>query len=56
MEGAIYGYIRVSSVDQNKERQYVALHDYAIPKKNLYVDKQSGKDFNRPQYKRMVKN
>lgn len=55
MEGAIYGYIRVSSVDQNEERQYVALHDYAIPKKNLYVDKQSGKDFNRPQYKRMVK-
>lgn len=55
MKGQIYGYIRVSSKEQNEARQQIALSEKRIPEKNLYVDKQSGKDFNRPQYKRMVK-
>lgn len=48
-----YGYIRVSSTDQNEDRQRIALAD--IPHKNIFVDKQSGKNFDRPQYQRMVK-
>ena len=50
-----YGYIRVSSRDQNEERQRVAMAEQHIPAKNLYVDKQSGKDFNRPNYKRLLR-
>lgn len=52
---AIYGYIRVSSKDQNEDRQLIALHELGIPDKNIFMDKQSGKDFNRPQYKKLVK-
>ena len=55
MEGNIYGYIRVSGVDQNEERQRIAMSDREIPARNIYVDKQSGKDFDRPQYKRLLK-
>lgn len=51
----IYGYVRVSSTDQNEERQLIALRDKEVPKKNIYLDKQSGKDFDRPQYKRLVR-
>lgn len=51
----IYGYIRVSSQDQNEDRQRIALSQYNIPRTQIYVDKQSGKDFNRPQYRRMVR-
>lgn len=51
----IYGYIRVSTTDQNTARQFAALEKLEIPQKNLYVDKQSGKDFNRPAYQRLVK-
>lgn len=50
----IYGYIRVSSRDQNADRQLIALKELDIPKKNIFMDKQSGKDFERPQYRRMV--
>lgn len=50
-----YGYIRVSSRDQNEEWQRVAMAEQRIPAKNLYVDKQSGKDFNRPNYKRLLR-
>ena len=50
-----YGYIRVSSTDQNEDRQRLAMKERAVPEKNLYADKQSGKDFDRPQYKRLVK-
>lgn len=50
-----YGYIRVSSVDQNEERQLVALHGKGVADRCIYLDKQSGKDFDRPQYKRLVK-
>ncbi len=49
-----YGYIRVSSADQNEERQRVALEEAGINEKNIYMDKFSGKDFNRPQYKKLV--
>lgn len=50
-----YGYIRVSSRDQNEDRQLIALKEFNIPKKNLFMDKQSGKDFDRPAYKRMLR-
>lgn len=52
---AIYGYIRVSSRDQNEDRQLIALQELAIPEKNIFMDKQSGKDFNRPEYKKLVR-
>lgn len=55
MQGATYGYIRVSSTDQNEERQLLAMSQRAVPRKNLYIDKQSGKDFDRPQYRRMLR-
>ncbi len=51
----IYGYVRVSSTDQNEDRQLMALSEKNIPQRNIYIDKQSGKDFERPQYKRLVK-
>ena len=51
----IYGYIRVSSTDQNEDRQRIAMEAKAVPRKNVYIDKQSGKDFERPQYKRLVR-
>ena len=51
----VYGYVRVSSFDQNEERQMVALKELNVPKENIYTDKQSGKDFERPNYKRLVK-
>ncbi len=55
MQGSTYGYIRVSSTDQNEERQLLAMSQRAVPRKNLYIDKQSGKDFDRPQYRRMLR-
>lgn len=54
-EKKIYGYIRVSSADQNEERQFLAMAEKEIPRSQIYVDKQSGKDFNRPQYQKMIK-
>ena len=51
----IYGYVRVSSTDQNEERQLVALWEKGIPASRIFIDKQSGKDFNRPQYKKLVR-
>ena len=50
-----YAYVRVSSKDQNEDRQLVAVIDYGVENKNIYVDKQSGKDFNRPAYKNLLK-
>lgn len=49
-----YGYIRVSSKDQNEARQTVSLFGYDIPAENIFIDKQSGKDFERPSYKKML--
>jgi len=51
----IYGYIRVSTKEQNEDRQLIALREMSIPERNIFMDKQSGKDFNRPQYKKLVK-
>lgn len=51
----VYGYVRVSSIDQNEDRQMVVMEQRKVPKGNIYVDKQSGKDFERPQYKKMIK-
>lgn len=53
--GNIYGYVRVSTKEQNEDRQLIALHEVGVPQKNIYMDKQSGKDFNRPQYKKLLK-
>lgn len=50
-----YGYARVSTKEQNEERQLLALREFGIGEKNIYVDKQSGKDFERPQYKKLLK-
>ena len=50
-----YGYIRVSTRDQNEDRQLIAMRELSIPEKNIFLDKQSGKDFERPQYKKLVK-
>ena len=52
---ATYGYIRVSTREQNEDRQAIALHEVGVPEKNIYMDKQSGKDFNRPQYKKLLR-
>ena len=51
----VYGYVRVSTREQNEDRQMIAMKEQSVPAKNLYVDKQSGKDFERPQYQRMVR-
>ena len=51
----IYGYIRVSTREQNEDRQLIALREMAVPETNLFIDKQSGKDFQRPQYKKLVR-
>ena len=51
----IYGYARVSSTDQNEERQLLALRARNVPERNIFVDKQSGKDFLRPQYKQLAR-
>ena len=50
-----YGYVRVSSKDQNQDRQMIAMRKLFIKEKNIFMDKQSGKDFDRPQYKKLVK-
>lgn len=50
-----YGYIRVSSRDQNEDRQLIAMQELNIPPTHIYMDKQSGKDFNRPRYKRLLR-
>ncbi len=50
----IYGYVRASSTDQNEDRQMLALRKQNIAEKNIYIDKLSGKDFNRPSYKRLI--
>ena len=51
----IYGYIRVSTKEQNEDRQLIALREMSIPEQNIFMDKQSGKDFNRPQYKKLIR-
>ena len=55
IESQVYGYVRVSSTDQNEDRQMIALAELNVPPAHIYMDKQSGKDFDRPQYKKLVK-
>ena len=50
-----YGYIRVSTREQNGDRQLIALREMSIPEQNIFMDKQSGKDFNRPQYRKLIR-
>ena len=50
----VYGYIRVSSKDQNEIRQITAMKQAGVEEKNIYFDQQSGKNFDRPQYKKMI--
>ena len=54
MAGNIFGYIRVSTADQNEDRQLLAMRKLSIPERNIYTDKQSGKDFQRVQYQKMA--
>lgn len=53
--GNIYGYVRVSSREQNEDRQLISLKEMGVPAENIFIDKQSGKDFNRPEYKKLMK-
>ncbi|MBO4396894.1 MAG: recombinase family protein, partial [Eubacterium sp.] len=55
MSSTIYGYVRVSTQCQNEDRQMIAMEEMDVPEQNIYIDKQSGKDFNRPQYKRLMR-
>ena len=50
-----YGYIRVSTREQNEQRQFLAMREFGIPQNRIYMDKQSGKDFERKNYKKMVR-
>ena len=51
----IYGYIRVSTKEQNEDRQIIAMKAVNVPPENIFMDKQSGKDFNRPNYKKLLR-
>lgn len=53
--GTIYAYIRVSTRDQKEDRQLLAMKELPIPKKNIFIDKQSGQDFHRPQYQELLR-
>jgi len=52
---SVYGYIRVSTAEQNTDRQLIAMQENSILRKNIYIDKQSGKDFNRPRYQKLMR-
>ncbi len=52
--GSVYGYVRVSSRDQNEDRQLIAMEKVKVPESNIYLDRQSGKDFSRPMYMKLV--
>lgn len=51
----VYGYVRVSAIDQNESRQIIAMQNANVPKENIFIDKQSGKDFERPQYLKLTR-
>ncbi len=53
--GSTFGYVRVSTKEQNEDRQMIAMREMGVPEKNIYMDKQSGKDFDRPQYRRLIR-
>ncbi len=52
---AVFGYVRVSAQDQNEDRQIIAMEKVDVPRSQIFIDKQSGKDFNRPNYKKLIK-
>lgn len=53
--GKMYGYVRVSTKEQNEERQWLALESFSVLQEHIYMDKVSGKDFNRPQYQKLMR-
>ncbi len=55
MTETTYGYVRVSTRDQREDRQILAMEQFGVERKNIFLDKQSGKDFNRPRYRRLIK-
>lgn len=55
MDSRTYGYIRVSTKEQNEERQVIAMKQFGVKVCHIFIDKQSGKDFNRPEYKRLIR-
>ena len=55
MKNNVYGYVRVSTKEQNEARQVIAMHEFGVDEQNIFVEKQSGKDFNRPKYKRLLR-
>lgn len=55
MANTTYGYVRVSTKDQNEARQTIAMQELGIDEKHIFLDKQSGKDFNRPQYQKLIR-
>lgn len=55
MEKKVYGYVRVSTKEQNEMRQMIAMKEFGIEGKNVWMDKQSGKDFNRPEYQKLIR-
>lgn len=55
MDEKTYGYIRVSTREQNEDRQLIALQEFPIPARRIFMDKMSGKDFQRPQYQRLLR-
>ena len=55
MGNIVYGYVRVSTKDQNEARQMIAMQEFGIDTKHIFLDKQSGKDFNRPQYQKLLR-
>ena len=55
MNEPVYGYVRVSTKDQNEDRQLLAMKDFPVPESHIYMDKLSGKDFNRPAYRKLIR-
>lgn len=55
MSNQVFGYVRVSTKDQNEARQVIAMQEFGIDMQHLFIEKQSGKDFNRPQYQRLLR-
>lgn len=55
MNNTTYGYVRVSTKDQNEARQVIAMREFGVDESNVFIEKQSGKDFNRPMYKRLLR-
>lgn len=53
-KGNIFGYVRISTKDQNEDRQMIAMREFGVKRENIFFDKKSGKDFDRPQYRKMM--